>query len=46
MYSRAIPLPGDDSDEKENQPLYDDSKDACKDIDLDSNDDEEIIVKK
>ena len=39
MYSHAIPIPGDDDE----APLYDDSKDACADIDL--NDNEEEIIK-
>lgn len=43
MYSRAMPMPGDD-DEKD-APLFDASKDANEDIDLTGNDDEEIIVK-
>jgi hypothetical protein len=44
LYSRAVPMPGDDND-SDDAPLYDDSKDACQDIDLSSTDDE-IIVRK
>lgn len=40
MYSKS--LPSYDS-QKDDAPLYDDSKDACNDIDL--TDDEEIIVR-
>lgn len=29
MYSRAVPMPGDEADNSRNAPLYDDSKDAC-----------------
>lgn len=43
MYSRAVPMPGDDAED--DAPLFDATKDACEDIDLDSTDDE-IIVKK
>ena len=46
MFSRAVPLPGDDSDD-ENAPLFDASKDACEDIDLESTEHEtEIIVRR
>lgn len=44
MYSRAVPMPGDDA-ESDNAPIFDATKDACQDIDLESTD-EEIIVKK
>lgn len=43
MYSHVIPIPNDDA-ENDDAPLYDDSKDACQDIDL-SGIDEETIAK-
>lgn len=44
LYSHSIPIPGEDSDNKNNDdaPLYDDSKDACQDIDLTGIDEETI----
>lgn len=45
MYSRVVPMPGDNKD-TENAPLYDESKDACNpDNFKDENfDEDEIIV--
>jgi len=34
MYSRVIPIPGETDSSTNDAPLYDDSKDACQDIDL------------
>nr|DAL02899.1 MAG TPA: hypothetical protein [Caudoviricetes sp.] len=44
MYSRVVPMPNDES-KPDDAPAFDESKDACQDIDLTDNDDE-IIVKR
>lgn len=44
LYSHVIPIPNEDSTTTDNDtPIYDDSKDACKDIDL-TGIDEDIIA--
>lgn len=45
MFSHAMPVVGEDSG-KDDEPLFDESKDACNDIDLSETDDDEIIVKR
>lgn len=42
LYSHSIPIPGE-NDTDDDAPLYDDSKDACADIDLTDSDEEEIV---
>lgn len=42
LYSHCVPIPGET--ENDDVPLYDESKDACADIDFNDNDDEEIIT--
>ena len=45
MYSRVVPMPGD-TNQSEDAPIYDESKDACNpDNFTDDNFDEEIIIK-
>ena len=43
LYSLVVPVPGDDSTD-ENAPVFDESKDACNDIDLNDDCDDEIIT--
>ena len=44
LYSHVIPIPNEDSKTPDNDaPIYDDSKDACNDIDL-TGIDEDIIA--
>ena len=47
MYNMTIPSidKSDKSDNGDDAPLFDESKDACNDIDLSETDDDEIIVK-
>lgn len=45
MYSRAMPMPGDKS-ENENRPLFDDSKDASIPENFNEFTDEEEVVRR
>lgn len=47
MYARSVPMPGDEKEDNDTAPLYDDSKDACnpENFNAENFDEDEIIVK-